>query len=341
MRRTPPPFRFVLLAVGLWVCLRSAMLAPGWWTAESAAAPVLAAKRTQPPRADVPRVAQAASPAAPALADTRRAPPSILPVRVRRADAPAPPVPAELLLAAYTPHAAYAAHAAPPLIEPWGPPAAAAPAGGAAGRWSGSAWMLVRGGGGGGPLAPAGTLGGSQAGARLGYRLAGGPARPLDIVARLSSPLARRSGAEAALGLEWRPVESVPVALLAERRQALGAGARSGFALAVHGGVSRRALARGVSLDAYGQAGLVGARSRDPFADGAARLSLGSGPVEAGVGAWAGAQPGASRLDLGPHVALRLPAPASGLRLSAEWRFRIAGDARPGSGPALTLGTSF
>jgi hypothetical protein len=29
------------------------------------------------------------------------------------------------------------------------------------------------------------------------------------------------------------------------------------------------------------------------------------------------------------------------LRLSAEYRFRIAGDARPGSGPVLTLGSDF
>jgi len=29
------------------------------------------------------------------------------------------------------------------------------------------------------------------------------------------------------------------------------------------------------------------------------------------------------------------------LRLSADWRIRIAGDAAPASGPAMTLSTSF
>lgn len=53
------------------------------------------------------------------------------------------------------------------------------------------------------------------------------------------------------------------------------------------------------------------------------------------------AQPGVERLDIGPEIRLRLPVGQGGLRLSAEWRARIAGNARPASGPAITLITDF
>jgi hypothetical protein len=209
-----------------------------------------------------------------------------------------------------------------------------------AGRWSGSAWLLLR-----GErersLAAGGTLGGSQSGVRLAYRLNGNAARPLALNARLYAPLRDRRGAEAAVGIEWRPLATLPVNLLAERRQAIGRDGRSAFALALHGGVSDRPLPGGARLDAYGQAGVVSARSRDLFADGGARISLPAGQASLGAGLWGGAQPGAARLDAGPHASIRLPLAGENLRLAAEWRFRIAGDARPGSGPALSIGSDF
>jgi hypothetical protein len=131
------------------------------------------------------------------------------------------------------------------------------------------------------------------------------------------------------------------VHILFERRQAIGRGGRSAFALGVYGGVSGQRLPAGLRLDAFGQAGSVGARSRDLFADGSARVTMRAGRFDVGGGVWGGAQPGASRLDAGPHVSLRLPLAGESVRLSAEWRFRIAGDAQPGSGPALSLGTDF
>jgi hypothetical protein len=132
------------------------------------------------------------------------------------------------------------------------------------------------------------------------------------------------------------------VRLLAERRQAIGQDGRSAFALLAHGGVSDRPLVGPVTLDAYGQAGMVGLSSRDAFADGAVRLGL---PVaegfSLGIGAWGAAQPGTSRLDAGPQASYRLPGFGANMRLSAEWRVRVAGDAVPGSGPALTLSADF
>jgi hypothetical protein len=179
-------------------------------------------------------------------------------------------------------------------------------------------------------------LGGSQAGARLRYQVK--PA--LSLTVRLSTPLRRTQGAEAALGLEWQPARALPLRLLAERRQAIGREGRNAFAATLHGGVSERPLPLGLRLDAYAQAGAVGLRSRDLFAEGTARIGIPLGS-RAGLGAaaWGATQPGARRLDLGPSASFRLPAVRA--TLFADWRFRLAGNARPGSGPALTLWTDF
>ena len=230
---------------------------------------------------------------------------------------------------------AHASAATPPVD----PPTLATPRG-TANRWSGSAWLLVRDELGGSVLAPGGTLGGSQAGGRLLYRLNDDAARALSLSARLYTPLRRAAGAEAAIGLDWRPVPNLPANILVERREALGDAGRSAFALTVYGGASANLPAR-LRFDAYAQAGVVCARSRDLFVDGAVRTVRPIGPVEIGAGAWGAAQPGASRLDAGPQVSWRLPVRGANLRLSADWRFRIAGDAQPESGPALTLGADF
>jgi hypothetical protein len=192
--------------------------------------------------------------------------------------------------------------------------------------------------------ARAGLLGGSQAGARFSYRLNDDVARPLAISGRLYWPLRDAEGSEVALGVEWKPSKALPVTLLAERRQAIGKRGRSAFALLAYGGLTERRVAGPLDLEVYAQAGVVGMNSRDLFADGAATLSLPideAQRVRLGVGAWAGAQPGVARLDLGPQLSYRLPVADKSVRLSAEWRFRVAGDAAPGSGPALTLSTAF
>jgi hypothetical protein len=219
-------------------------------------------------------------------------------------------------------------------------PPAPLPVRASASRWSASAWLFLRDGGGGG-LAPGGTLGGSQAGARINYRLNGDHERSLALSARLYAPVDQPEGAEAALGLDWRPLRTVPVHLLAERRQRLGREGRSDFSLTVYGGGERRLLNGKVRVEAYGQAGIVGVEERDLFADGAVRAGVPIGPVEVGAGAWGGAQPGVSRLDVGPQASFRLPVGKGSVRAAAEWRFRVAGEAAPGSGPALTLSTDF
>lgn len=207
-------------------------------------------------------------------------------------------------------------------------------------RWSLSAWSFVRRSDA-RSLASGGLLGGSQAGARLTFRLNQDAARPLALSARLATPIGRRAGSEAALGLDWQPSSRLPFHLLAERRQALGREGRSAFALVLHGGVSEAELG-GFRLDGYAQAGLIGVRSRDPFGDGSVRLTV---PVRTqarlGVGTWAAAQPGSARLEIGPHATLSFPLAGRNTSIAIDWRVRIAGDARPGGGPALTLASEF
>lgn len=173
------------------------------------------------------------------------------------------------------------------------------------------------------------------------YRLTGGDRGALALSGRLYTPLDDVAGAEAAIGLDWKPLGSLPFHILAERRQKLGPEGRSDFALTVYGGVADRPLAGPLKLDAYAQAGLVGISDRDAFADGSVRIGAPVGPIEVGAGAWAAAQPGASRIDAGPQLRWRLPVRAANLVLSAEYRFRIAGEAEPGSGPAVTIAADF
>jgi hypothetical protein len=201
-------------------------------------------------------------------------------------------------------------------------------------RWSLSSWVVARGSGG-TAAAPGGQIGGGQAGVRAAWLLA--PRQRLVAYGRLTAPLQGR-GREAALGLEWQPTR-VPVRLIAERRFGLD-GNPGGTALGAIAGADVEW--RGFRLEAYGQAGVVLRRRADPYADGAARgvrIVEARGPVRLGLGAgaWGAAQRDAQRLDIGPSATLAV----RNLRLALDWRQRVAGEARPGSGLALTLGADF
>jgi hypothetical protein len=167
----------------------------------------------------------------------------------------------------------------------------------------------------------------------------------LAAAGRVSGPLRSRLGKEAAVALDWRPIRRVPVTVSIERRAGLDRDGRDAFAAGVFGG-GEVALALGFSLDGYGQAGLVGLKRGDAYVDGAVRMErklvdAGRFRLAAGAGAWGGAQPGASRLDVGPQLVAHVPVGRSGLRIGAEWRMRVAGHARPNSGAALSIGADF
>lgn len=333
----PAPIRFVLLLVAGWTMFRLAVWAP-FWTGGEEAPPLVAGRPPAEalPHAEGPwRFADRDAAIAPGAVAGRRsifgaaqAPSSY------RADAStASPSPLPGSMAPWFPSGQAPLpprEPAPPWTAPTHLPAEPPPAR----RFAGSAWLLARGGADG--LAPGGQLGGSQAGMRLTYALGGG----LAASGRVHAPLDRPAGAEAAVGLEWRPDPAIPAALLVERRIAIGADGRSAFSATLFGGVSDRAVAGALRLDAYAQAGLVGLRTRDAFVDGSATLTVPAGPVAVGGGLWGAAQPGAARLDAGPRITARLPVPGN-VRASADWRFRVAGDAAPSSGPALTIGMDF
>ena len=185
-------------------------------------------------------------------------------------------------------------------------------------------------------LASGGQLGGSQAGARLMWRVNPHLAASL----RTSAPIGSQRGGEAALGVRYQPFTSIPIAFTAERRQSLGRfGGRSAFAIFAEGGLYGRPTPWRSSLDAYFQTGIVGAKSRDWFVDGSAAVSR---PVwrniSAGLGVWGGAQPGLNRLDVGPRVSMRV---RQKMRVHVDYRYKALGNAEPGSGAVLTLAGDF
>ena len=206
-------------------------------------------------------------------------------------------------------------------------------------RFQVSSWALLRqqsGAPGSRSLANGGQLGASQAGARIVYNID----RRLAVAGRMSSEIGRRGG-EVALGVRVHPLVSIPVWVTAERRQAIGkyGGGRDAFALFVEGGLYNRPLPWRFSLDTYLQGGVVGLKSRDLFIDGGLWVTR---PVyrnfSAGFGVWGGAQPGLYRVDAGPRITMRV---RNNVKLHLDWRQRIAGNARPGSGPAITLSGDF
>lgn len=203
-----------------------------------------------------------------------------------------------------------------------------------------TAWALLRaqstGIAGSQSLASGGSLGASQAGSRLTYNFT----RQISATFRTSSDVGRRGG-EVAAGVRIQPVAGIPLWVDAERRQRVGrfGGGRTAFALFFETGVYDRPMPLHFLLDSYLQGGIVGVRKRDKFVDGALTLTR---PIykqfSAGFGVWGGAQPGLYRVDVGPRVSMRV---RKNLRVHFDWRQRVAGNATPGSGPAVTLAGDF
>lgn len=207
-------------------------------------------------------------------------------------------------------------------------------------RWQASAWLVLRPGRGVGAAPGAGQIGGSQYGIRLRH--------PLDRRARIAAygriagPV-RARGAEAALGIEWQPFRA-NLRLAAEQRIGLDGGG-GGPGIGMVAGVDRRLLGA-FRLEAYGQSGILARTRVEPYADGALRITRPAATgrrtsLAIGIGAWGAAQRDAQRLDIGPSLVAELPIGAAHARLALDWRQRIAGGARPGSGVALTLGSDF
>jgi hypothetical protein len=217
---------------------------------------------------------------------------------------------------------------------------------GTADRWSLAVYSQWRGGGSGATLVgnrpPA--LGGSQSGARLDYRL-DGAGRWRGFMRLTASPVDSMQ-ADVALGLTLRPKAALPVEIHVEQRFAVAGPGRSRTLAYASGGVDERPLAAGFRLSAYAQGGIAGPNDIEGFADGAMvvdRPVWGRDGVELSLGAvLAGAvQRDAARIDIGPRATLSLPQLGEGTRVALDWRERVAGNARPGSGAVLTLSAGF
>lgn len=216
-------------------------------------------------------------------------------------------------------------------------------------RWSVDGWILWRQGGAGmtsSGMAPA-SYGASQAGAVIRYRLAPGSAHRPTLYLRASTALRQPRDEEAAIGFAARPLAGIAVAATAELRAThLANGVALRPAVALISEFPPLKLPLGMRAEAYGQAGYVMGKGATAFVDGQLRIDrplvkLGRAELRAGGGAWGGAQGGAARADVGPSATLGVPLGTGGARVAVDWRFRIAGNAAPSSGPAITLSAGF
>ncbi|MGI8944442.1 MAG: hypothetical protein ACR2FJ_09490 [Qipengyuania sp.] len=216
-------------------------------------------------------------------------------------------------------------------------------------RLSLDSWVFLRSGmrgtAGASPLPAA--YGRSQAGAVWRFELLPQSRHLPEAFARISRALVDEGESDLALGLSAKPLADLPFRAHAEARITRRAGRTeirpAGFVTA---GVDRRHLPLDLALRGYAQAGYVGGDFATGFADGSLQIDrevarFGLGQVRAGGGAWGGAQRGSARLDVGPTASLGMRIGESPIRLSVDYRVRVAGDAAPGSGAALTLSTGF
>ena len=200
---------------------------------------------------------------------------------------------------------------------------------------------------------PAGTLGNGQYGGSQSaviaaipvLRFSGNPnLSRLSLNGRASVAHGSARERELAAGIRWRPVARIPVQVIAERR--FRENRADAFAALVAGGQSGVKLPLGSRLDGYGQAGFVSGQGGGPFADVAAQAHRPIAQSQRasfalGAGIWGGGQDNVMRIDVGPNIRANVTAGSAVFQFDASWRWRVAGHAQPGHGPAVTLSTSF
>ena len=215
-------------------------------------------------------------------------------------------------------------------------------------RWSGDAWLLLREGSAAPLTAGRPAYGRSQAGAVLRYRLAPRSGHRPVLYVRATLALAGAREGEVAAGFAARPVPGLPVSVAAEARAYDGpAGREIRPAVFAVTELPPAELPFGLRGEAYVQAGYVGGTFATAFVDGQARADrqvagLGQGAeLRLGAAAWGGAQKRAERIDLGPSASASFRLGEANARLALDYRFRIAGNAEPRNGPALTFSAGF
>lgn len=214
-------------------------------------------------------------------------------------------------------------------------------------RLSLDSWMFMRQGGAAVPTGIGGSYGGSQSGFVARYDLFPGSRLQPRAYLRASRALAGLQDSEIAVGVSVHPLSRVPVSVAGEMRyyrSPFGEEYRPAVYAVTH--LPPQSLPWGLRGEAYFQGGYVGGQYATPFIDGQLRadrefIRMGRFALRAGGGVWGGAQKGAERFDIGPAVSLLFSDGKLSSRLSLDYRFRVAGDATPGSGTALTLSAGF
>jgi hypothetical protein len=215
-------------------------------------------------------------------------------------------------------------------------------------RWSGDAWLFLRRDSAAPLVAGRPAYGRSQAGAVLRYRLAPASGHRPVLYARATRALAGTREGELAAGFAARPLPGLPVSLSAEARvhdSVAGSEVRpAAFAVTE---LPPARLPLGFRAELYAQAGYVGGRFATAFADGQVRVDRQVVPIgenaelRVGGALSGGAQKHAERLDVGPSAVVSFRLGEANSRLALDYRFRVAGDAEPRSGPALTFSAGF
>ncbi len=213
-------------------------------------------------------------------------------------------------------------------------------------NWSLFGWFVFRPSQNFGNGAVNGQLSGSQYGVRLQHKLIRiSKIVNLNANLRTSAPLDFADGKEAAIGLALKFSGKIPLDIILERRFPIGTGTPA-FAAIAATGMNDVPITHSLLLSGYLQTGLVAATKAEPFIDGSMTIereihSRNSISLRVGAGLWGAGQFGASRLDMGPIIAARFPIGKGAVRVSAEWRQRVAGNAQPASGPAVSISTDF
>ena len=188
--------------------------------------------------------------------------------------------------------------------------------------------------------------GGSQAGALISYQLRGNQKRGLSLFLRGSTALSVSGEEELAVGTKIKPFPDIPVSLYAEQRVGNAAQRNRGTAVYLAGGTGPDHLLENISFQTYAQAGYVFGPPDSYFFDASVAvqkniLHEGGRATAIGGGLWAGGQKGVSRVDIGPRATINVPVGRVNTSISADWRWRLAGDAVPGTGAAITLVAGF
>ncbi len=216
-------------------------------------------------------------------------------------------------------------------------------------RWSLDGWALLRQDSGQSPVSQGRvpTYGASQAGAILAYRLVPGNRRDPRAYLRAYKALVGQGEKELAAGISVRPLAALPVRAYAELRAtefASGTHLRPAVLAATE--LAPQKLPGRFRAELYAQGGYVAGTAATGFADGQLHVlrnvkQFDLARVSVGGASWAGIQQGARRLDLGPTMRVDVTLGETPARLSLDWRERIAGNADPDSGLALTLSARF